>query len=54
MLITTTLHATAPEGGTAVALGFFDGIHRGHTRVIAKAVEQARERIEQPFKRRWE
>ena len=44
MLITTTLHATAPEGGTAVALGFFDGIHRGHTRVIAKAVEQARER----------
>ena len=43
MLITTTLHATAPEGGTAVALGFFDGIHRGHTRVIAKAVELARE-----------
>ena len=25
---------------TAVALGFFDGLHKGHRRVILSAVEQ--------------
>jgi riboflavin kinase / FMN adenylyltransferase len=30
--------------GRALALGTFDGVHRGHRRVIASAVERARER----------
>ena len=30
---------------TAVALGFFDGVHRGHRRVIEKAVEMAAGRL---------
>ena len=30
------------EGGTAVAMGFFDGIHIGHRAVIGEAVEWAR------------
>ena len=30
---------------TAAALGFFDGVHRGHRRVIEKAVELAGERL---------
>lgn len=31
------------EGGTAVAMGFFDGIHIGHRAVINGAVQWARE-----------
>ena len=31
-----------PEKGTAVAMGFFDGIHIGHRAVINGAVEWAR------------
>jgi riboflavin kinase/FMN adenylyltransferase len=30
--------------GRSIALGTFDGVHRGHRRVIATAVERARER----------
>lgn len=29
---------------TAVALGFFDGLHKGHRRVILSAVEQKKKR----------
>ena len=34
------------EGGTGacVALGYFDGVHLGHRRVLARTVEAARER----------
>ncbi|MGH2978326.1 MAG: bifunctional riboflavin kinase/FAD synthetase [Solirubrobacterales bacterium] len=34
----------AAPTGRAVALGTFDGVHRGHRRVIGSAVERARER----------
>lgn len=34
----------AHTGGTAVALGYFDGVHLGHRRVIGRAVELAQER----------
>lgn len=32
------------EGGTAAALGSFDALHRGHTEIIKKAVEDAKRR----------
>ena len=32
-----------PEKGTAVAMGFFDGIHIGHRAVIESAVQWAKE-----------
>ena len=35
-------------GGRSVALGTFDGVHRGHRRVIAAAAEGARERGMRP------
>jgi riboflavin kinase/FMN adenylyltransferase len=31
-------------GGSAVTVGFFDGVHRGHQAVIGRAVEGARQR----------
>jgi riboflavin kinase / FMN adenylyltransferase len=34
----------AAPAGRSIALGTFDGVHRGHRRVIAAAVEGARER----------
>ena len=34
----------AAPAGRALALGTFDGVHRGHRRVIGSAVERARER----------
>jgi riboflavin kinase/FMN adenylyltransferase len=34
----------AAPGGRALALGTFDGVHLGHRRVVASAVEDARER----------
>lgn len=34
----------AEASGRAVALGTFDGVHRGHRRVIGSAVDRARER----------
>ena len=37
------LPLAAPENGTAVAMGFFDGIHIGHRAVIDGAVQWARE-----------
>lgn len=33
-----TLHFPAPEGRTSVALGYFDGLHKGHKAVISRAV----------------
>ena len=43
MILSDTLSAHLPEEPTAVALGFFDGIHRGHTKVISAAVQAARQ-----------
>lgn len=43
MILSDTLSAHLPERPTAVALGFFDGIHRGHTKVISAAVQAARQ-----------
>ena len=43
MILSDTLSTNLPETPTAVALGFFDGIHRGHTKVIAAAVKAAQE-----------
>ncbi len=37
------LPLSSPEKGTAVAMGFFDGIHIGHRAVIEGAVKWARE-----------
>ena len=42
LILSDTLSAHLPERPTAVALGFFDGIHRGHTKVISAAVQAAR------------
>ncbi|MFI6294152.1 bifunctional riboflavin kinase/FAD synthetase [Nonomuraea sp. NPDC050790] len=32
------------SGGSVVTIGVFDGVHRGHLRVVSRAVEVARER----------
>lgn len=32
-----------PDGRTAVTIGVFDGVHRGHQRVVARAAERAAE-----------
>ena len=32
---------TAPQGGSSVALGYFDGVHMGHRAVIESCVSQA-------------
>jgi riboflavin kinase / FMN adenylyltransferase len=36
------------EGPTAVTIGFFDGVHRGHQAVIRRTVEEARSRTLRP------
>ena len=36
------LPLTQPEKGTAVAMGYFDGIHIGHRAVIEGAVQWAK------------
>src|SRR5437763_4101350 len=33
-----------PDGSSAVTIGFFDGVHRGHQAVLGRTVEVARER----------
>lgn len=38
LIISDTLHSNLPPGDTAIALGFFDGIHLGHKTVIETAV----------------
>jgi riboflavin kinase / FMN adenylyltransferase len=41
------VHGTAAlpiEGRSAVTIGFFDGVHRGHQAVIGRTVEEARRR----------
>ena len=43
LILSDTLSAHLPERPTAVALGFFDGIHRGHNKVISAAVQAARQ-----------
>ena len=32
------------DAGTAVTIGFFDGVHRGHQAVIRRTVDVARDR----------
>src|SRR3954466_7779486 len=34
----------APPEGSAVTIGFFDGVHLGHREVLERTVERARER----------
>lgn len=41
MTITTTLRPVAAPNGSAVALGYFDGVHLGHRSVIGGAVRYA-------------
>ncbi len=38
MIKTDTLQQNMPNGPTAVALGFFDGVHLGHRQVLSAAV----------------
>ena len=41
MHILTTLTPISAPGGSAVALGFFDGVHLGHRAVLTAAVDYA-------------
>ena len=36
------LHEIKPNNGIAIALGYFDGIHIGHKKIISTLVQQAR------------
>ena len=41
MNILNTLAPVGAPNGSAVALGYFDGVHLGHRRVLGAAVEYA-------------
>ncbi|MFR9191187.1 MAG: riboflavin biosynthesis protein RibF, partial [Anaerotruncus massiliensis (ex Togo et al. 2019)] len=43
MRVFHTIAEAAPAGRSAVACGFFDGLHIGHAAVIGRAVERAGE-----------
>jgi riboflavin kinase/FMN adenylyltransferase len=50
MVVYRSLAEVEPHrGGRSIALGTFDGVHRGHRRVIGTAVEHARERALRPI-----
>ena len=36
------LHELKPNNGIAIALGYFDGIHIGHKKIISTLVQQAK------------
>ncbi|HEX6262990.1 MAG TPA: bifunctional riboflavin kinase/FAD synthetase [Actinomycetota bacterium] len=48
MEVITELEAVRPDGPSAVTIGFFDGVHRGHQAVIHRLVAAAEERDLRP------
>lgn len=46
--VTGYQNLAAPSGGTLVAIGNFDGVHRGHVALIAQALHEARSRSLMP------
>jgi riboflavin kinase / FMN adenylyltransferase len=46
--VTGYQNLAVPSGGTLVAIGNFDGVHRGHVALIAQALQEARSRSLMP------